>query len=48
MCRRFFRSRNGGELPTAYAYLSGCMSGVSEGVVFSPFQVIKVPGSGQA
>lgn len=33
---------HGGELLTRYAYLSGALSGVSEGVVFAPFQVIKV------
>ncbi|KIY96069.1 2-oxodicarboxylate carrier 2 [Monoraphidium neglectum] len=40
--RRFFRERSGGELPARYAYASGALSGVSEGVVFAPFQVIKV------
>jgi hypothetical protein len=32
----------GGELSARDAYLSGALSGVSEGVAFSPFQVIKV------
>jgi hypothetical protein len=29
-------------LLTRYAYLSGALSGVPEGVAFSPFQVVKV------
>jgi len=37
-----FRSWHQGELPAAYAYLSGALSGVPEAVAFSPFQVIKV------
>lgn len=40
--QRLFRSWSGGELPVFYAYLSGGLSGVSEAVAFSPFQVIKV------
>lgn len=40
--RRAFRSLHDGDLLTRYAYLSGSMSGVTEGVVFAPFQVIKV------
>ena len=40
--RRTFRSWNEGELPTHLSYLSGGLSGFTEGVVFSPFQVIKV------
>jgi len=31
-----------GHLLTSYAYLSGALSGVTEGVAFAPFQVIKV------
>jgi hypothetical protein len=31
-----------GQLLTRYAYLSGALAGVTEGVAFSPFQVIKV------
>ena len=31
-----------GQLLTRYAYLSGALSGVTEGVAFGPFQVIKV------
>mmetsp|Transcript_2283 Transcript_2283/g.5111 ORF Transcript_2283/g.5111 Transcript_2283/m.5111 type:complete len:283 (+) Transcript_2283:59-907(+) len=40
--RRTFRSWHAGELPTPYAYLSGGLCGITEGIVFSPFQVIKV------
>jgi hypothetical protein len=42
LSRRKFREWNGGELSTQHAFLSGALSGVSEGVAFSPFQVIKV------
>lgn len=42
LSRRKFREWNGGELSTRHAFLSGALSGVSEGVAFSPFQVIKV------
>jgi hypothetical protein len=31
-----------GRLLPQYAYLSGALSGVTEGVAFGPFQVIKV------
>lgn len=37
------RSWNDGELPMAYAYASGALSGIPEAIAFSPFQVIKVP-----
>ena len=40
--RRFFKERHGGRLRAADAYLSGALSGVSEGVAFAPFQVVKV------
>eukprot|EP00882_Tetradesmus_deserticola_P003923 GHRQ01004148.1.p1 GENE.GHRQ01004148.1~~GHRQ01004148.1.p1 ORF type:complete len:311 (+),score=141.45 GHRQ01004148.1:882-1814(+) len=40
--RRLFRSWHDGQLPAPYAYLSGALCGVTEGVVFAPFQVIKV------
>jgi hypothetical protein len=36
------RSWHDGQLPTPYAYLSGALCGVTEGVAFAPFQVIKV------
>eukprot|EP00877_Chromochloris_zofingiensis_P010138 jgi/Chrzof1/5378/Cz16g00190.t1 len=39
---RTFRHLHHGHLPLPYAYLSGALAGVSEGIVFSPFQVIKV------
>jgi hypothetical protein len=38
------RSWHDGQLPTRYAYLSGALCGVTEGVAFAPFQVIKVRG----
>lgn len=38
--QRKLRAANGGELSAAGGYLSGCMSGVTEGIVFSPFQVM--------
>lgn len=40
--RRMFSSWHEGHLLTSYAYLSGALSGVTEGVAFAPFQVIKV------
>ncbi|WIA12686.1 hypothetical protein OEZ85_006327 [Tetradesmus obliquus] len=40
--RRLFRSWHDGQLLTRYAYLSGALCGVTEGVAFAPFQVIKV------
>mmetsp|Transcript_8374 Transcript_8374/g.20855 ORF Transcript_8374/g.20855 Transcript_8374/m.20855 type:complete len:290 (-) Transcript_8374:426-1295(-) len=41
--QRLFKSwQADGSLKTQYAYLSGGLSGVTEGVAFSPFQVIKV------
>ncbi|KAI8468968.1 MAG: mitochondrial carrier domain-containing protein [Monoraphidium minutum] len=41
--RRMFRGLDeGGVLSPSYAYLSGALSGVSEGLAFAPFQVIKV------
>lgn len=40
--QREFKRRNGGSLSTAGAYASGGLSGLSEGVAFAPFQVIKV------
>jgi hypothetical protein len=36
------RSWHYGQLLTPYAYLSGALCGVTEGVAFAPFQVIKV------
>lgn len=36
------RSWHDGQLLTRYAYLSGALCGVTEGVAFAPFQVIKV------
>ncbi|GLC35292.1 hypothetical protein PLESTB_000580300 [Pleodorina starrii] len=40
--QRELRRVNGGSLSAGGAYLSGALSGVSEGVAFAPFQVIKV------
>ncbi|GIL74313.1 hypothetical protein Vretifemale_4358 [Volvox reticuliferus] len=40
--QRQLRRTNGGVLSPGAAYLSGALSGVSEGVAFAPFQVIKV------
>ncbi|KAJ9505664.1 hypothetical protein QJQ45_026702 [Haematococcus lacustris] len=41
--QRLFRSWDkDGQLTAPYAYASGSLCGVTEGVVFSPFQVIKV------
>lgn len=41
-CEHACRHLHHGHLPLPYAYLSGALAGVSEGIVFSPFQVIKV------
>ncbi len=41
--QRLFKSWNpDNKLTAGYAYISGGLSGVSEGIAFSPFQVIKV------
>jgi solute carrier family 25 (mitochondrial 2-oxodicarboxylate transporter), member 21 len=40
--QRYFKERNGGQLSTLGGYVSGGLCGITEGVVFSPFQVIKV------
>ncbi|KAF8067171.1 msrB [Scenedesmus sp. PABB004] len=42
LSRRTFRSWHDGHLTPGYAYLSGALSGVTEGVAFAPFQVVKV------
>ncbi|KAG2483083.1 hypothetical protein HYH03_018024 [Edaphochlamys debaryana] len=40
--QRELRRANGGTLSLAGGYVSGALSGVTEGVAFAPFQVIKV------
>lgn len=40
-CCCCFRSWHDGQLPAAYAYFSGALSGVTEGIAFAPFQVVK-------